>query len=384
VGALSFEVMRTAGSSPARAGRLVTPHGDLETPAFFPVGTYASIRGISPSELRSVGVQGVLCNTYHLYLRPGEQVVANMGGLHSFMAWAGPILTDSGGFQIHSLDRFARCDDAGVRFKSPIDGSSHFLSPERCIDIQEQLGADLIVALDHFEPVGKSDDAERARSRALMERTLRWAERCLRARTRGDRWLFGIVQGGGFADLRAESATRTHALGFDAYAIGGLGLGESAQRRHELLEASLAPLPTDRPRYMMGIGRPADLVGAVQRGVDLFDCVLPTRNGRHGAAFTSQGPVNLRNARFREDSSPVDPGCDCPCCKTHSRGYLHHLFKIGEVLGARMLALHNIAYYMKLMVELRGAILRGELESWCGAWSERQASFEGTAGTEPA
>jgi queuine tRNA-ribosyltransferase len=383
VGALSFEVLRTAARSPARAGRLVTAHGDLETPAFFPVGTYASIRGISPSELRSVGVQGVLCNTYHLYLRPGEQVVANMGGLHSFMAWTGPILTDSGGFQIHSLDRLAQCTDAGVRFKSPIDGSTHYLSPERCIDIQEVLGADLIVALDHFEPVGKGDASEHARSRELLERTLRWAERCLRARTRGDRWLFGIVQGGGFAELRSESAERTRALGFDAYAIGGLGLGESAERRYALLEASLGPLPAERPRYMMGIGRPEDLVGAVLRGVDLFDCVLPTRNGRHGAAFTSRGPLNVRNARYREDPSPIDPACACPCCATHSRGYLHHLFKIGEVLGARMLALHNIAHYMKLMRELREALLRGDVESWAAAWSEQQASGE-ASGTAPA
>jgi queuine tRNA-ribosyltransferase len=306
-----------------------------------------------------------------------------MGGLHSFMAWPGPILTDSGGFQIHSLDRFAQCNDAGVRFKSPIDGSSHYLSPERCIDIQELLGADLIVALDHFEPVGKGDESERARSRELMERTLRWAERCLRARTRSDRWLFGIVQGGGFAELRGESAERTRALGFDAYAIGGLGLGESVERRNALLEASLAPLPTDTPRYMMGIGRPADLVGAVLRGVDLFDCVLPTRNGRHGAAFTSRGPLNVRNARYREDPSPIDPECSCPCCKTHSRAYLHHLFKIGEVLGSRMLSIHNIAYYMKLMAELRAAVLRGDIEAWCEAWSETQAGH-GATGGEPA
>ena len=376
MGALSFQVLRTAERSAARAGRLQTPHGDLETPTFFPVGTYAAIRGISPSDLHAVGVQGVLCNTYHLYLRPGEEVVAKLGGLHSFMSWSKPILTDSGGFQIHSLDRFAQCNDAGVRFKSPIDGSTHYLSPERCIDVQELLGADLIVALDHFEPVGKGDAEEHTRSRALMERTLRWAERCLRARTRSDRWLFGIVQGGGFADLRDESARRTRELGFDAYAIGGLGLGESSQRRSELLEASLAPLPTDVPRYMMGIGRPADLVDAVLRGTDLFDCVLPTRNGRHGAAFTSRGPLHVRNARFREDASPIDPACSCPCCASHSRAYLHHLFKIGEVLGARLLALHNIAYYMRLMADLRTAVLRGEVESFAHAWRASQAEGE--------
>jgi len=379
VASLSFEITARAPDSPARRGVLRTPHGILETPCFFPVGTYGVVRGISSTELESIGAQSVLCNTYHLYLRPGPEVLARAGGIHSFMSWRKPVLTDSGGFQIHSLDRFARCDDTGVRFASPIDGSKHLLTPERCIEIQEAIGADLIVALDHFEPVRDAGAEDRARTRELLERTLRWAARCLGARTRADQWLFGIVQGGGLADLRTESAQRTAELGFDAHAIGGLGLGESPERRAELVGVSLEPLPVDRPRYLMGIGKPADLVSAVCQGVDIFDCVLPTRNGRHGNAYTSRGALHVRNARFREDSGPLDPACSCPCCTGYSRAYLHHLFKIGEALGAKLLALHNLAYYMKLMQELRDAITQGNLESWRRDWEQAQRESEGSS-----
>jgi queuine tRNA-ribosyltransferase len=364
---LSFALEGRASGSAARAGRLQTAHGPLETPVFFPVGTFGAVRGISALDLRQIGAQGVLANTYHLHLRPGEDVVAELGGLHGFMSWPGPILTDSGGFQIHSLDHLARCEEDGVRFRSPLDGSIHFLTPESCMAIQEALGADLIVTLDELDPVSAANplgDEQRARARAVLERTWRWARRGLAAHRRTDQMLFGIVQGGGDPALRRESAERTAELGFRAYAIGGLGLGEAPDLRDQLLEASLSGLPCEVPHYMMGIGRPEDLIRAVARGVDLFDCVLPTRNGRHGTAFTATGSVNLRAARYRRDPDPIEPGCPCPACGHYSRAYLRHLLKIGEALGSRMVALHNLAFYLRLMREARAAILEDHFESW--------------------
>ncbi len=366
---VSFEVMARSSEGPARVGCLHTPHGKLDTPAFLPVGTYAVVRGLTPEELQGVGVHGILANTYHLHLRPGEDVIARLGGLHGFMGWSGPILTDSGGFQLYSLDHLCRRSEEGVHFKSPIDGSQRFLSPERCIQVQEALGADLIVTLDEFEPIPVDPDtSDEARVRALLERTLRWAQRGQAAQRRSDQLLFGIVQGGGFETLRAESAERTRALGFRAFAIGGLGLGEAPQRRAALLEAALAPLPASEPRYLMGLGTPHDLIEAVARGVDLFDCVLPTRHGRHGAVFTHTGRLNLRNARFREDPEPVDAQCTCSVCTRYSRAYLRHLILSGEMLGPRLLALHNLAFYMRLLERAREAIREGRFEEWRDAW----------------
>jgi queuine tRNA-ribosyltransferase len=372
----AFEVVREAEPGGPRAGRLATAHGGLETPAFLPVGTYGAVRGLTPEELRAVGVQGVLANTYHLHLRPGESTVAALGGLHGFMRWSGPILTDSGGFQIYSLDHLCERSEAGVRFRNPWDGSRVFLDPERCIAIQESLGADLVVTLDQFEPIsdalasGELGEAERDRVREPMERTLRWAERCRSAHSRGDQLLFGIVQGGGFEDLRRESAERTATLGFDAFAIGGLGVGEPAPLRSRLLEAALRGLPGRAPRYLMGLGMPGDLVEAVARGVDLFDCVIPTRHGRHGAVFTRAGRLNLRNARYREDGDPIEPDCGCPACRSYSRAYLRHLIDAKEMLGPRLLSLHNLAFYMRLMREIREAIATGGFEAWRAAWRE--------------
>ncbi len=368
---LSFKVTHEDASD-SRAGELTTPHGTLETPTFFPVATYGAVRGLAPWELRDARVQGVLCNTYHLHLRPGETTVASLGGLHQFLDWNGPILTDSGGFQLHSLDRYARVDESGVRFQSPIDGSRYFLSPESCIGIQEALGADLIVILDQFEPAETASAGAQGRAHACVERTLRWAARCREAQRRQDQWLFGIVQGGGFADLRQESASRTAALEFPAYAVGGLGLGESSEERLRLLTASLAPLPRTVPRYAMGIGKPEDLVEMVTRGVDLFDCVLPTRHGRHAAAYTGEGKLQLRNARFAGDPEPLDASCDCRCCRHFSRGYLHHLFKVGESLAGSMLSLHNIRYYMRLLASLRHAIATGSSSLWLERWRAGQ------------
>jgi len=366
---LSFEVLHAPVRGAARSARLVTPHGVIETPAFLPVGTYGAVRGVAPRELREVGVQGVLANTYHLHLRPGEDLVARMGGLHGFMAWDGPILTDSGGFQLYSLEHLSRRSEEGVCFQSPVDGSQRFLSPESCIEIQQQLGADLIVVLDEFEPI--SDRVDEERVRATLERTLRWAERCRRAHTRGDQLLFGVVQGGGSEALRAESARRTVELGFEAFAIGGLGVGESAQRRWPLLEAAVEPLPRETPHYLMGLGTPEDLVEAVARGVDLFDCVIPTRHGRHGTVLTARGSVNLRNARFRDDPEPVEPDCGCPTCKEYSKSYLRHLIDTREALGQRLLSLHNIAYYMRLLREAREAIAEDRFGDWRQEWRER-------------
>jgi queuine tRNA-ribosyltransferase len=353
----------------ARAGRFDTAHGALETPAFLPVGTHGAVRGLAPDELRAVGVQGVLANTYHLHLRPGEDVVARLGGLQRFMGWDGPILTDSGGFQIHSLDHLCQRSEEGVRFTSPLDGSRHFLSPELAIAVQEALGADLVVALDEFEPIAaEPSGAGAGRARELLERTLRWARRSRDAHRRADQLLFGISQGGGFAALRAESAARTAELGFGAFAIGGLGVGEPPELRAELVEVTLAALPEAAPRYLMGIGLPEDLVAAVERGVDLFDCVIPTRHGRHGAAFARGGRLQLRNARFRDDPEPLDPGCDCPVCRRHSRAYLRHLVVSGEMLGARLLSLHNVAFYQRLLREMREAIAGARFGAWAAAW----------------
>ena len=366
-----FQVIARSSRGPARVGRLQTPHGTVDTPAFFPVGTYAAVRGLTPEELERAGVQGLLANTYHLHLRPGEEVVARLGGLHRFMGWSGPLLTDSGGFQLHSLDHLCRRAEEGVTFKSPLDGSERFLSPERCIQVQEALGADLIVTLDEFEPIPlEPDPSQEPRVRQQLERTLRWAERAQRAQGRSEQLLFGIVQGGGFKELRTESAERTCELNFGGYAIGGLGVGESPRLRAILLEAALASLPVDKPRYLMGIGPPQDLVEAVARGVDLFDCVVPTRHGRHGSVFTGQGPLNLRNARFREDAGPIDPTCSCSVCAGYSRAYLRHLIVSGEMLGPRLLSLHNVAFYMQLLRTMADAIAEDRFESWRARWQE--------------
>jgi queuine tRNA-ribosyltransferase len=369
VAALGFALVRGGPHGGPRTGRLDTPHGALATPAFLPVASSGAVRGIAPRELFEVGVQGLLANAVHLALRPGAEQVRALGGLHAFMGWSGPLLTDSGGFQIHSLDHLAERSEEGVRFRSPHNGDVHFVSPERAIEIQEALGADLIVTLDEFDPIPVERDEDPARARELLERTLRWAARCLSARRREDQWLFGIVQGGGSAERREESAARTQALGFGAFALGGLGLGESPERRDALVQASLAPLAPEAPRYLMGLGEPPDLVDAIARGIDLFDCVVPTRNGRHGVAYTASGRLNLRNARHREADQPLDPSCICPTCRGFSRAYLRHLLLGREALGARLVSLHNLAYYMRLLLDAREAIVEERFETWREDWA---------------
>jgi queuine tRNA-ribosyltransferase len=360
---LAFAVEARDGA--ARSGRLVTAHGAVQTPAFMPVATYGAVRGVAPAELAEAGAQMLLANTYHLHERPGEALVAAQGGLHGFTGWRGPWLTDSGGFQVTSLAAGARVDDEGVTFASPLDGRRRRLTPEGAIAVQAALGADVAMVLDECVPPDTDGAGDSLRVRAAMERTLRWAERARRAHARPDQWLFGIVQGGASEALRRESARATRDLGFAGYAHGGLGLGEDAARRDALVAAANAEIPVDAPRYLMGIGRPADLVRAIALGVDLFDCVLPTRHARHGVLFTRQGLVRLRNARYRDDPAPADPDCDCPACTGFSLAYLSHLQRAGEMLGARLASLHNLRFYLTLMAESRRAIREGRFAGLC-------------------
>ena len=326
-----------------------------------PVGTLATVKGLLPEQLRNAGVQMVLANTYHLALRPGAEIVAELGGLHRFMNWSGPILTDSGGFQVFSLARLTKLDDRQVVFRSHIDGSLFELSPEGAIRIQELLGADCIMCLDECLP----NETDAQRLRVAVDRTTAWAARCRDAQRRDDQALFGIVQGGTNRELRERSAAALLPLDFPGYSVGGLSVGERPEEMYQALEWTVPLLPSDRPRYLMGVGTPRDLVEAVSRGVDLFDCVLPTRNGRNAAAFTSRGMLRLRNLQYQRDPSPLDAECDCPACRGYSRAYLRHLFIAGEMLGPILLSLHNVSYYQRLVREMRLAILEGRFAAFC-------------------
>jgi queuine tRNA-ribosyltransferase len=358
VSALRFEL--TARDGAARRGLLFARSGVVETPAFMPVATYGAVRGVEPRDLVGLGAQIVLANTFHLHERPGEEAVAKAGGLHGFTGWRGPWLTDSGGYQVTSLAERAVVSEDGVAFASPLDGRRRLLTPESAVAIQEALGADIAMVLDECIPAA---DAEPARVAAAMERSLRWAERCARARRRGDQALFGIVQGGTDATLRRRSAQALAGLGFDGIAHGGLGLGEDGAARDALVAEANAVLPEAQPRYLMGLGRPEDLVAGIAQGVDLFDCVIPTRHARHGMLFTSQGGLAIRNTRFAGDDAPPDPACDCPTCGAHSRGYLRHLFQVNDALGPRLATLHNLRFYLRLLERARAAIAAGAFES---------------------
>ena len=339
----------------ARRGVFSTPHGSLETPAFMPVGTQATVKGLTPEMLRSVGSTMVLANTYHLALRPGEEVVRSLGGLHRFMAWDGPILTDSGGFQAFSMGDRSRLTERGVAFKSHLDGRLLDLTPERAVQIQEALGADVAMCLDQCPalPASKEAIAE------AVGRTIRWASRCKDTQTREDQALFGIVQGGAHEDLRAECVERLIEIGFPGYAVGGVSVGEGREEVREALRVTTHRLPEDKPRYLMGVGRPEDLLDAVGSGIDLFDCVLPTRNGRNATCLTARGTVKLRNAAHRLDPGPIEEGCDCPACSRFSRAYVRHLFIAGEMLGPMLASMHNLAYLHRLMRGMRQAISEG-------------------------
>ena len=353
---IGFEILARDGA--ARVGRLSTAHGVIDTPAFMPVGTAATVKAMTPQAVAATGAQILLGNTYHLMLRPGAERIAGLGGLHRFMNWPHAILTDSGGFQVMSLAKLRQIGEAGVEFRSHLDGSRHLLTPERSVEIQRLLGADITMVLDECTPF----PAEREAVEASMELTLRWAARSRQAFVaRPGQGLFGIVQGGVHADLRQRAAARLIEIGFDGYAIGGLAIGEGQATTFAMVEATVPALPADRPRYLMGVGKPADLVGAVKRGVDMFDCVLPTRSGRTGQAFTRDGALNLRNARHADDPAPLDPACRCPACTGFSRAYLHHLTKSGEILASMLLTAHNLTYYADLMAALRAAIREGRL-----------------------
>lgn len=353
----SFEVRGTVGA--ARTGVLRLPHGDVPTPAFMPVGTRGTVRGVAPDELVGAGASIVLANTYHLWVRPGHGTIQRLGGLHGFMGWRGPILTDSGGFQVFSLREHTKVTEEGVRFRSPEDGQYRLLTPEVAVEIQEALGVDVAMAFDEC----LEWPADRDRAARSTERTTRWLKRALDARRHADRTaLFGIVQGGMYGDLRAAHAEELTALDLDGYAIGGLSVGEGREDRLEMVEASVTRLPEDRIRYLMGVGQPRDIVEAVLRGVDLFDCVLPTRAGRHAQAYTAEGRRNLRNAAYAEDPMPLEPGCPCPACTRWSRAYLRHLVKANEQLGARLLTLHNLTFYQRLVADLREAIGGGDTD----------------------
>jgi queuine tRNA-ribosyltransferase len=348
----------SATDGAARLGTLQTAHGDVATPVFMPVGTAGTVKAMTAESVRSTGARLILGNTYHLMLRPGAERVAALGGLHQMMDWPGPILTDSGGFQVMSLAGLRKLDENGVTFRSHIDGSAHLLTPERSIQIQHLLDATITMAFDECTKF----PATEAETRASMELSMRWARRSREAFVaRNGYGLFGIVQGGVFRDMREQSVGALSAIGFEGYAIGGLAVGEGQETMFAVLDYTAPALPADRPRYLMGVGTPDDLLGAVARGVDMFDCVMPTRAGRTARAYTSHGVHNMRNARFADDGAPLDPGCACPLCTKHSRAYLHHLFRCEEMLGPMLLTWHNIQYYQDLMAGMRAAIADGRL-----------------------
>ena len=350
--AITFTVLKKDTATAARLGSLTTPHGTIDTPIFMPVGTQATVKAMTPEELRETGTQIILANTYHLYLRPGHELIGRLGGLHRFMNWHGPILTDSGGFQVFSLGDLRKISEEGVRFRSHLDGSPHFITPEEAVRIQESLGSDIIMCFDECTPY----PAEYDYVRTSMELTTRWARRCKEAHRREDQALFGIVQGGMHPELRERSAHDLQEIGFDGYALGGLSVGEEKALMHEMIEQCVPFLPPDQPRYVMGIGAPEDLIEGIAAGCDMFDCVMPTRNARNGMLFTSNGRINIKGAAYAEDTSPVDPRCTCYVCRNYSRAYLRHLYRSREILASRLNTWHNIHYFLNLMAEARQAI----------------------------
>jgi queuine tRNA-ribosyltransferase len=373
-----FDIHATDGS--ARTGAITMMRGEIRTPAFMPVGTAATVKAMKPDGVRATGADIILGNTYHLMLRPGAERVAKLGGLHQFMNWERPILTDSGGYQVMSLSELTKISEEGVAFASHLDGSRHMLSPERSMEVQRLLGSDIVMAFDQLVPAS----ATRQQAAEAMERSMRWARRSREAFDSGrdhaaKSALFGIQQGGLDEQLRKGSADALIDIGFDGYAIGGLAVGEGHEAMCGVLDYAPGQLPTDKPRYLMGVGKPDDIVEAVRRGVDMFDCVLPTRSGRTGQAFTSDGPINIRNARFAEDEGPLDPDCGCPACANFSRAYIHHLVRSGEILGAMLMTEHNLSFYQRLMQGLRQAISDGRFAAYAAEFLDRYRQGKGVA-----
>ncbi|MEA1014783.1 tRNA guanosine(34) transglycosylase Tgt [Sphingosinicella sp. LY1275] len=366
----AFTIAATDGA--ARTGTIAMRRGEIRTPAFMPVGTAATVKAMKPADVRAAGADIILGNTYHLMLRPGAERVARLGGLHDFMGWERPILTDSGGYQVMSLSELNKVTEEGVAFKSHLDGSRHMLSPERSMEIQRLLDSDIVMAFDQLVPTTSTPDEQKA----AMDRSMRWAKRSREGFDSGGEHagraaLFGIQQGALDENLRKQSADALIDIGFDGYAVGGLAVGEGQEAMFGCLDFAPGQLPTDKPRYLMGVGKPDDIVGAVERGIDMFDCVLPTRSGRTGQAFTRSGPINIRNAKFGEDKGPLDSECGCPVCATWSRAYLHHLVRAGEILGAMLMTEHNIHFYQALMADLRAAITEGRLAAFANAFRAR-------------
>ena len=367
---MRFELLTCDGR--ARHGRLETPHGEFETPMFMPVGTRASVKGVTPDQLRAAGAKIILGNTYHLTLRPGDELIRDLGGLHRFMGWDGPILTDSGGFQVFSLADLRTIGDVAVQFRSHIDGQLLELSPEKAVKIQANLGSDIAMCLDECPPA----NAPPEKLRDAVRRSILWARRCRDAHTRSDQALFAIVQGGLDLDLRRQCAEEMAKLDFPGYALGGFSVGESPETMHAALPACAAALPESKPRYLMGVGRPEDILAAVEAGIDMFDCVLPTRNGRNAFAFTFGGSLRLRNSRHRRDPAPIEADCPCYCCRNFSRAYLHHLFQVEEMLGPTLLSIHNIAFYLRFMAGIREAIRQGRFAAYREQFLARSSQTE--------
>lgn len=383
--ALTYELLHQDETTHARVGRVTTPHGSFDTPAFMPVGTQGTVKGLMPDQVRETGAQIILGNTYHLMLRPGSELIARHGGLQKWTRWQGPMLTDSGGFQVFSLAEMNKITDAGVRFKSHLDGAMIDLTPERSMQVQHELGADIIMAFDDCPPAGKNFEGDHAaygeRVRVANERTLHWLERCV-AEHKGsgrdaDQALFPIVQGGTDFDQRDWCVEQVCSIDSPGYAIGGVAVGEPPELIHAVVQHTAPKLPKDRPRYLMGVGYERDIVAAVRSGVDMFDCVLPTRNGRKGSAFTPQGVLKLRNAGYKDDPSPLDPACDClACAGGYSRSYLHHLFRAGEMLGANLVSLHNLRHFQRLMLDIRHAIAHNDWSSLARDWPVAQLATQ--------
>ncbi len=364
---MTFELL--GSDRAARRGRLSFPRGTVETPAFMPVGTYGTVKGMLPRDIRGIGAEIILGNTFHLWVRPGTEIIEQHGDLHDFMGWDGPILTDSGGFQVFSLGDMRKITEEGVKFQSPVDGSPLFLDPETSMAIQRSLGSDIVMIFDECTPY----PASKEEARTSMELSLRWARRSKDAHTGNSAALFGIVQGGMYEDLRAESLAGLEAIGFDGYAVGGLSVGEPKEDMLRVLDAMAPILPQDRPRYLMGVGTPADLLEGVRRGIDMFDCVMPTRNARNGHLFTSRGQLKLRNAKHKRSTLPADENCSCYTCSNFSRAYLHHLDKCNEILGSQLNTIHNLHYYQQHMAGIREAIERGTLETFAAEFYDQQA-----------
>jgi queuine tRNA-ribosyltransferase len=378
---MQYEIQQPDPHAKGRVGLLTTGHAVIETPAFMPVGSLGPVKGLEPEDIQDLGFHLILNNAYHLYLRPGHEVVADMGGLHTFTGWPGAILTDSGGFQIFSLAKLCEVTDDGVRFQSHIDGSAHVITPEKAIEIQEALGADIIMVLDQCVALPADRDA----IQQGVRRTKLWAQRCQASRRRTDQALFGIVQGGLDADLRVASAKELGAMGFDGYAIGGLSVGEGKTDMYAMLDVTAPELPENKPRYLMGVGLPEDLVEGVARGIDLFDCVVPSRHGRTGSLFTTTGRVVIKQAQYAEDERPIDSDCGCPVCRRYSRAYLHHLFMVKEMLGARLNTIHNLWYFSDLMRCMREALREKRFPAFREAFyrrHDRQAEKNGSVNGE--